>query len=1035
MKIPSRAVAASVALSLLLLPVSAPSLRAAGPEPPPFFAIRDARVVTVSGEELPRATVVIVNGLIAAVGADVAIPPEAWVIDGEGLVVYPGLIDAMATVGQKQEGGGPGGAAAAQGGNPFAMGADQPQVRGPQDRPGTTPWVRAADRLDPADSRLEKWRMAGFTGVVSVPKGGFFPGQAALINTAGDEAQELVVAPAVAHHVDVASGGESFRSFPGSLMGKISYVRQVWSDATHYQQATAIYEQAPAGLQRPDYDRTLQPLQEARAADLPMLLPANRANEIHRALALASELDLVPILYGVQEGYRALDELKRSGAAVLVSTEWPERAKDVDPDADLALATAAFHELAPTVPAALHGAGVRFAFTSGGAAAPSDILEGVRKAVTFGLPANAALRALTLDAARLYGLHDRLGSIETGKIANLVVATDLPWVEGAKVEQVFVDGRRFAVREEKPKAPPGVDPSGTWAITMSSPRGDVEATADLKMAEDGSLSGEVRSQMGTARIDRGRVEGSTVSFQVSMQMGPRTAEASYRAEVTGESLEGTVSMGPIAGEFRGTRTVAAAESARAASADEATAPRVAWSELEPLRGPYAEWPVFAIRGATVFTQGPQGILQDATVLVRDGKIAAVGPDVNVPSGARVIDGAGKYLIPGIIDAHSHIAIDGGVNEGTLAVTSMVRIEDVLDPEDISIYRALAGGVTAANLLHGSANPIGGQNATIKLRWGGDAADLLLDGAPPGIKFALGENPKRSNMRILGAPQRYPATRMGVMDVIRESFQDAREYARALADYEAAKKAGRKAIPPRRDLKLEALVEILEGKRIVHAHCYRADEILQLLRLADEFGFQIATLQHVLEGYRVADEIAAHGAGASTFSDWWAFKVEAYEAIPHNAALMTRRGVLVSINSDDAEEMRHLNQEAAKTIPHGGLTEEEALALVTINPAKQLRIDDRVGSIEVGKDADLVLYDAHPLSTYAVPQQTYLDGKLYFDRELDRERRARIEALKQKLSGEEKAEDEPAPAAEPTSTPSTTPETSPVSTDPRAEVSR
>jgi imidazolonepropionase-like amidohydrolase len=291
------------------------------------------------------------------------------------------------------------------------------------------------------------------------------------------------------------------------------------------------------------------------------------------------------------------------------------------------------------------------------------------------------------------------------------------------------------------------------------------------------------------------------------------------------------------------------------------------------------------------------------------------------------------------------------------------------------------------------------------------------------------------MRGFGAPARYPATRMGVMDVIRESFQDAREYARALADYEAAKKAGRKAIPPRRDLKLEALVEILEGKRIVHAHCYRADEILQLLRLADEFGFQIATLQHVLEGYRVADEIAAHGAGASTFSDWWAFKVEAYEAIPHNAALMTRRGVLVSINSDDAEEMRHLNQEAAKTIPHGGLTEEEALALVTINPAKQLRIDDRVGSIEVGKDADLVLYDAHPLSTYAVPQQTYLDGKLYFDRELDRERRARIEALKQKLSGEEKAEDEPAPAAEPTSTPSTTPETSPVSTDPRAEVSR
>ena len=363
---------------------------------------------------------------------------------------------------------------------------------------------------------------------------------------------------------------------------------------------------------------------------------------------------------------------------------------------------------------------------------------------------------------------------------------------------------------------------------------------------------------------------------------------------------------------------------------------------------------------------------------------------------------------------------------------MVRVEDVIDPTDVSIYRALAGGVTSANLLHGSANPIGGQNATIKLRWGAGANDLLVEGAPPGIKFALGENPKRSNMRgIAGAP-RYPATRMGVMDVIRESFQDAREYARAFEQYEAAKQQGRKAIPPRRDLKLEALVEILEGKRVVHAHSYRADEILQLLRVAEEFGFKITTLQHVLEGYRVADEIAKHGAGASTFSDWWAYKVEAYEAIPYNAALMTRRGVVVSINSDDAEEMRHLNQEAAKTMHYGGLSQEEALALVTINPARQLRIDGKVGSIEVGKDADLVLYDVHPLSAYAVPQQTYVDGKLYFDRELDRERRAKTAALEAKLTGKEaEPEPKPSPPTTPSTTPETTPVTSPRATDPRA----
>ena len=363
----------------------------------------------------------------------------------------------------------------------------------------------------------------------------------------------------------------------------------------------------------------------------------------------------------------------------------------------------------------------------------------------------------------------------------------------------------------------------------------------------------------------------------------------------------------------------------------------------------------------------------------------------------MIDARGGSLIPGIIDAHSHIAVDGGVNEGSLAVTSMVTIEDVINPDDVSIYRALAGGVTSINILHGSANPIGGRNAVIKLRWGQDADGLLLAGAPPGIKFALGENPKRS--RSFGpGPQRYPATRMGVMDVIRQAFTEAQEYMSEWDDFEHEKKQGKNPIPPRVDFELEALAEILRGERLVHSHCYRADEILQLLRLAEEFGFKVATLQHVLEGYKVADEIAAHGAGASTFSDWWGYKVEAYDAIPHNAALMTRRGVLVSVNSDSGEEMRHLNQEAAKAVRWGGLDEVEALKLVTLNPAIQLGIDEHVGSIEVGKDADLVLYDGPPLSVFSVVQKTLVDGNVYFDLEADRERQAAIDGVKAKLGG-------------------------------------
>jgi imidazolonepropionase-like amidohydrolase len=407
-----------------------------------------------------------------------------------------------------------------------------------------------------------------------------------------------------------------------------------------------------------------------------------------------------------------------------------------------------------------------------------------------------------------------------------------------------------------------------------------------------------------------------------------------------------------------------------------------------------------IQNATILTV-TQGTIENGSILARDGKIAEIGQNVSVPSGATVIDASGQYVMPGIIDAHSHIAGDGGLNEGSIAVSAMVGTEDVLDPDDINIYRDLAGGVTTANVLHGSSNPIGGKNSVIKLRWGKDAEGLLFEGAMPGIKFALGENPKRSNFNVPRGFERYPATRMGVMDVIRQAFTEARQYQKEWKDYEERKRSGEKnLIPPRRDLKLDTLVEILEGKRLVHSHCYRADEILQLILLAEEFGFQIATFQHVLEGYKVAKEIAAHGAGASTFSDWWAYKVEAYDAVPYNAALMTEKGVVVSINSDSAEEARHLNQEAAKSIKWGGLSEEEALSLVTINPAKQLRIDDRVGSIEVGKDADLVVYTKHPLSVYARVDKTIIDGLVYFDRAEDLARRDEIakekEALVKKL---------------------------------------
>jgi len=416
-------------------------------------------------------------------------------------------------------------------------------------------------------------------------------------------------------------------------------------------------------------------------------------------------------------------------------------------------------------------------------------------------------------------------------------------------------------------------------------------------------------------------------------------------------------------------------------------------------------PVLLIQNATILTAS-HGTIERGSILIKDGKIAEVGASVKAPKDAQVIDASGLFVMPGIIDCHSHIAVDGSVNEGSISVSSIVNIADVLNPDDVDIYRDLAGGVTVANVLHGSANAIGGQTIVIKLRWGQPASKLPFEGALPGIKFALGENPKRSNSR--GRAARYPATRMGVEETIRGAFAEARDYKASWDLYNKRTAAGEKnLLPPRRDLRLDPLVEVLEGKRYVHSHCYREDEILMLLRVAKEFGFKVRTFQHVLEGYKVADEIAASGAGASTFSDWWAYKVEAYDAIPYNAALMTRRGVLVSVNSDDAEEATHLNQEAAKSIKFGGLSHDEALKLVTLNPAIQLGIDKRVGSIDVGKDADLAIYNHDPLSDYAVVQKTLIDGRVYFDRQRDiADRPAREKEKKALLEKEKKSEKKP-----------------------------
>lgn len=422
-----------------------------------------------------------------------------------------------------------------------------------------------------------------------------------------------------------------------------------------------------------------------------------------------------------------------------------------------------------------------------------------------------------------------------------------------------------------------------------------------------------------------------------------------------------------------------------------------------------------IRNATIMTAS-HGTIEGGSILIRGGKIVAVGKNVKAGANAKIIDATGKFVTPGFVDSHSHTALDS-VNEGSVSVSAMVKMRDVVNNKDINIYRQLAGGMTTIHPLHGSANAIGGQNTMLKLKWGKSVDEMFVEGAPRTIKFALGENPKRANFRAPGIPQRYPATRMGVEETIRQAFTEGREYIQKWDAYEAAKKRGEDVIAPRKDIKLEAIADILKGKMDIHSHCYRADEIVMLLNLTTEFGVKVRTLQHVLEGYKVAKEIQAHGASASILPDWWSYKMEAYDAIPYNAALMTRKGVMVAIHSDSNDVARHFYMEAAKMLKYGDLTEEEALRLITLNPATMMRIENRVGSIDVGKDADLVIFNNHPFSVYSHPEITMIEGEIYFDRAKDLEMRDKLATQKKELLDKDK---KTPVAPQPTSAPLPTP---------------
>ena len=512
---------------------------------PQYFAIRGATVVPVSGPRLENATIIISRGVIKAVSKDATIPDEAWVIDGKGLIVYPGLIDSFTDVGIP--------AAPAPSGGEGGSRPPQPISHGPEDRPGSTPWRSAADEASLSDKRVETWRSAGFTTVVSAPKGGMFPGQAALLDLAGERNGDMVVKTPVAIPVSLQPAG-SFASFPGALMGSIAYVRQVWLDTDWSTKSQAVYEKNPRGVARPRYDRTEEALADALEDHALVLIPGNNATQIRRALELADRWHVNAVLYGGQMSYEVASEIAAKKVPVLVDLKWPEADKDADPDEVPSLNTLRFRDRAPSSPAALSKAGVKFAFYSGALTAPKDMLKAAKKAIDAGLSPDAAIRALTLAPAEILGVSDRLGSIENGKIANLVVSDGDIFEEKTKIKFVFVDGRKFTIREpEKPKDPAKGDLTGKWKLSYTTPDGPEESTADMVMAKDGSLSGSISSPHGNANIITGSLSGDKFTFTVNILIEGSPSDVIFTGTFDGESMKGSISVQGLDIQFTGTR--------------------------------------------------------------------------------------------------------------------------------------------------------------------------------------------------------------------------------------------------------------------------------------------------------------------------------------------------------------------------------------------------------------------------------------------------------------------------------------------------
>ena len=881
------------------------------PLPPGHHALIHAKVVVKPGVTIDNATVIIRDGRIEKVTEKGDAPDTAREWDMTGLTLYAGFIDPYVTEAKPisttmtQSITGTGATAA---GKPGFLGAPgnelDPGTTGPGSGLSTMkPEHDVTEAFSPKPDSYEALRAQGFTAAVLTPANGIIRGQSALISLGQGSPNQLVIKPQLFQHIVFDSKASKPNEFPKSLMGVISAIRQTLSDAQHYNDIWDYYQANAGTFKRPAYNKSLDTLQAVLKNGQPVVIEPGSVLMVDKAARLAGEFGIQSVIVATGHEWRRPDLVKPAATRFIVPINFP-KAPNMPSDSDwerVSLDQLRAWDWAPDNPVLLQKNGLEIALTTHGLKDKKTFRENLAKVIERGLAKRDALAALTTTPAKLAGVADQLGTVEPGKLANLIVVEGDYFDPKAKLKGLWIEGRWTSFEPEKLA---WIDKKQEEDKADEKPDDKKEDKADARLA---------RSPIGEHNV------------------------------------------------------------------------------LEPA--------AVLIRNATLWTSSKRGILKKHDLLIADGKIKKIGRDLQAPENTHVIDAKGKHVTAGLIDAHNHSMILGGVNEGTLPSSAMVSIGDVVNSESPEIHRQLAGGLTVANLLHGSANPIGGQNAIIKLRIGQGPEALKFKAAPPGIKFALGENVKQSNWGD-DKNTRFPQTRMGVPVFHENRFTAAWQYNREWRRFR--EKGGS---PPRRDLELETLGQIIKGQRWIHCHSYRQDEILAFMRTMEKFGVRVGTLQHVLEGYKVADEIAAHGAGGSCFADWWGYKYEVIDAIPYAGSLMHERGVVVSFNSDSSDLARRLNLEAAKAVKYGNTKETEALNFVTINPAKQLRVDHRVGSLEAGKDGDFAIWSEHPLSTRTVCLETWIEGKRYFERgealQLAEARATEREKLLTKAKGEAK----------------------------------